>query len=175
MAGKKTGLDPNSRLGKTLSKRTEENLRASQKVFRDKFITEYLIDFNAAQAYLRAGGKKQGKALYNAAYELTHEPYVASQIRKCIDDADEKNLVTRKRILAGLVREANRDGMGSQHGARVNAWGKLASIMGMEVRRVEANVGIRAGVLIVPATEDMATWEQRSAAAQLALKEAVRT
>lgn len=174
-SGQRKGINPESALGKRLAKRTEGNLRADAKAFRDKFVTEYLVDFSAINAYRRAGGGEEGKAARNRAYELTQEPYVAQQIRKCIDDADEKTLVTRKRILAGLVREANRDEPGSQHGARVSAWSKLAGIMGMDVKRVEASVGVRAGVLIVPATEDGETWEKRAAAMQQALRDAVRT
>lgn len=174
-APRKRGLDPNSKLGAKLALRTEANLSPAALEFRRRFISEYLIDFNAAGAYRRAGGKGKGKQVYNMAYELTHEPYVALKIREAVDAAEEKELVNRNRVIAGLVREANYNSIGAQHGARVTAWSRLGAFLGMETKRVEANLALRGGVLVVPMTETNETWAERAAEAQRILKETVRT
>lgn len=166
--------DPNSKNQQRLAKRTEENLTTAAKVFRDIFIAEYLVDYNAYQAYRRAGGTAKAKNGYKIAYEMTLEPYVCKKIRECIDLAEEKQLINRQRIIAGLVREANYNGMSASHGARVTSFATLAKIMGMDQRQVAANLSMRGGILIVPQTDDLQTWEARSASAQRALKEAVR-
>lgn len=169
------GIDPASGLGKKLAGRTEDNLTPAMKMFRDRFISEYLYDYSAVNAYRRAGGTAGGRQAYNIAYELTHEPYVAKKIQEAIDSAEEKELVNRNRVLAGLAREANREGMGAQHGARVSAWATLVKVFGMDRQIVEASLALRGGILIVPATDNVETWDERSRKAQKMLKESVRS
>lgn len=174
---RRTAINPHSSTRARLSRRTEENLRSDAKLFRDKFIAEYLIDFNAAAAYLRAGGTAKAKSAqhYNTAYYLTQEPYVAKKIQEAVDAAEASGLVNRNRVIAGLVREANYHSLGASHGARVSSWGKLATILGMDTKRIEMNLSARVGILVVPMTDALESWEARSIAAQAALKLAVRS
>lgn len=164
--------DPNSRTSRRAASKTADNLRDDAKAFRDRFILEYLRDFNATQAYIRAGGTSARPT--KAGYEIKCEAYVAKAIADAIDALDEAAVTTRQRILAGLVREANHVGGDSSHGARVTAWSKLAGLMGLEAPQVEAAQALRGGVLIVPATQKVDDWEKRSAAAQQALKDEVK-
>lgn len=140
--------------------------------FRKRFITEYLVDFHAGNAYLRAGGKNKDYRL--AGYNMKREAYVCQQIQKAVDAMDAAQVTTRQRVLAGLVKEANHDGLGSQHSARVTAWQGLAKILHMGEKEVERTMSARGGVMVVPETSDLGSWEQRAAAAQDALKKAVR-
>lgn len=176
----RTPHDPDSGFSKLIGKRTEENLSPAMKKRRDHFISEYLVDFNAAQAFIRMKAEEEPFKEIDAAaaaaggYSFTREPYVAKKIQEALEDMEEANIITRKRVLGGLIREANYHGVGAQHGARVSSWSKLAGILRMDVKIVEQNVGLRGGVMIVPQTEDGESWEARAAGAQAALKEDVR-
>jgi hypothetical protein len=174
--GKRPALDPKSARQRKLRARTHANLGDAEKAFRDKFISEYLYDFNAAAAYLRAGGARgKGNNHYARAHDLMSEPYVVFEIRKTIDAAKESDLINRNRTLAGLVREANFHGVDASHGARVGALKFLAEIQGMNSKAPPAGSGAAAGgILVVPETASVQDWEARSAQAQKELKESVR-
>lgn len=100
------------------------------------FVSEYLIDFNATQAAIRAGyssdtAKQQGSRL------LTN---VA--VRAAIDDAirerSSRALLSQDAVLLGLLEEARYTGDGSSHSARVSAWAHIGKHLGMFVDRVHA-------------------------------------
>ena len=58
-----------------------------------------------------------------------------------MDEINEESIVTRKDVLAGLLREAN--DMGGSQSARVAAWKALGKILGMEIdRSIAMNVGV---------------------------------
>lgn len=149
-------------------------MTASAKAFRDVVVQEYLIDFCKVRAYWRAGGQQKGKKAYDAAWELFNEPYVAHQVQRCIDSIEEKGLITRTRVIAGLVRESNREGLDASHSARVSALNSLRDILGMASKTVAHHLSAQGGILVVPETSNLGDWEKRSAEAQRALKEAVR-
>lgn len=179
--GQRYKKTPGSLRQKKLETKTGESFTDAQKMLRDKFITEYLRDFHATNAYIRTIGPEEierralsQKTVANYAYMMRHEPYVAMRLQKVLDDIEEKELVTRKEILVGLKREAHYDEVGAQHGARVAAWSRLSSILGMETKKVEMNLASQGGILIVPQTQNTNDWEKRSTEAQRALKDAVR-
>lgn len=159
--------------GRKLATRTEENLTPKMKSIRDKFITEYVKDFNGPLAYVRAGGPYTTAA--KMAGEFLREPYVAQRVWSVIDSMEEAEIINRKHVLAGLLREAQYQGMGASHGARVSAWSHLSKILGMEQTNINLNADVkfRGGVMLVPAPDPM-TWEQSAAEAQKQLKEDVR-
>jgi len=164
--------DPNSKTQQRAASRTAEKLRADAKAFRDKFVTEYLYDFNATHAYRRAGGtaKNAGKA----GYEIRHEAYVSQQIQQAIDNMKVGNIVNQQRALAWAVREANHYGPDASHGARVSMVKTLMQHTGLSLGEKEAAAAARGGVMVVPATDSVDGWEARAAAAQALLKEQVR-
>lgn len=177
----KIPLDEKSDNSRRLAAKTEGNLTPKQKQRADEFVLQYLRDFNATQAFVRtqlAEGKpfEEIDLAYamNAGYQMTRWPYVAQRIQGAMDEAEEKNIVTRNEVMFGLKREANFHGAGASHGARVGSWSKLAGILGMDVKRVEQQLALKGGVLVVPAVDGVEEWERRSAAAQAALKEEVR-
>lgn len=171
------GGRPSRKLKKTrdkLATRTEANLTPRMKDIRDRFISEYLRDFNGPMAYIRAGGPNT--TAVKMANTFLHEPYVAKKIQEIIDLLEEDQIINRKRILAGLVREANYNGIGASHGARVSAYGKLANILGMEQTNVnlKGDIKFRGGVMVVPVTPGTDVWEQMATESQKQLQENVR-
>jgi phage terminase small subunit len=160
-----------SKTAKKLLRRTEENLTPLMKQRRDQFIAEYLVDWRGPAAWIRSGGSPNSAA--KMAYELLREPYVTRKIREQVDAMEEANLINRNRILAGLVREANYQGVGASHGARVSAYHVLAKILGMEAPvKVEAQVSC--GVMLIPAGTSVDNWERDAIDVQAQLKADVR-
>jgi len=103
---------------------------------QQRFIDEYLIDFNATQAAIRAGyssdtAKQQGSRM------LTNV-----DVRAAIDDAirerSSRALVSQDAVLLGLLDEARHTGDGSSHSARVSAWAHIGKHLGMFIDRVHA-------------------------------------
>jgi hypothetical protein len=159
--------------------RTVEFLDPGERILRDHFVTQYLVDFKAAPALRRAYAAldfapPNNDYITNNAWQLLQEPYVAMEVQKAIDKIEEKNLVSRNRILAGLMKESNYEGMGASHAARVSGWSKLANILKMDVKQIEANLASRGGILVVPVTQKPEDWEKRATEAQAALKAEVR-
>lgn len=152
-------------------RRTEENLTPTMRFRRDAFIAEYLVDWSGPMAWIRSGGSPNSAA--KMAYELLREPYVTRKIRECIDSLEEAKIINRNRILAGLVREANYQGIGASHGARVSAYSVLAKILGMEAAS-KVEVDHKGGVMLVPFTPSVDEWERNAIEAQATLKTDVR-
>lgn len=163
--------DNNSGNSKKLYRRTEENLTPAMKLRRDRFVRSYVIDFNGTKAALRIGIPIRSAP--KQASELLREPYVQQELQKYILEVDENVLVNRNAVIAGLVREANDRGVGSSHAARVNAYSKLARILGMEIEKVQTDVNVRGGVMVVPMSETMNDWEQKAITTQAQLKHEV--
>jgi hypothetical protein len=164
--------NPNSKTSRMLASRTEDKLTPKMKLRRDMFITEFVSDFNAINAVLRSGGATSTAA--KTAYQFMREPYVQRRIKEVIDSMEEADIINRKRILAGLIREANYMGIGASHGARVSAYSKLASILGMDAPQ-KHQVQVSGGVMVVPMTTNLNDWETVAEQKQLALKEDVRS
>lgn len=173
-------LDPNSKTSQAIAKKTEANLSPKQKARADEFVLQYLVDFNATRAFIRMKGELDPfdevdlNYASNAGYQMTRWPYVAQRIEEAMREAEQKNIVSVNDVLFGLKREAHYHGVGASHSARVGSWGKLATILGMDQKKVEQNLAMRGGVMIVPATDNLEDWESRAASTQAALKEEVR-
>jgi phage terminase small subunit len=154
--------------------RTEENITPKMKMKRDRFIAEYLFDFNGIAAYIRSGGPSSTAA--KMSNQFLKEPYVLKKIKETIDSLEEAEIINRKRILAGLVREAHYQGIGASHGARVSAYSKLATILGMDAAvKIDAKVKFAGGVMVVPMAANVDEWEKVAEASQAQLKGDVRT
>lgn len=68
---------------------------------QELFCKEYVIDFNATQAAIRAGYKK--KAAYKTASENLNKPHVAERIRELQGPVMKKPEITRERVLQELA------------------------------------------------------------------------
>lgn len=187
--------DPNTAYRKRLNRRTEENLTDRMRYRRDVFVTEYLRDFNGAQAWLRMKAicePEDDTSRYTAAqcaehaYQLRQEPYTAKRIADGIDALNAATMLTQQRVMAMAIREAELQGAGAKHAARVSAikllsdkldkMAELAERAEAAAKQARQGTGLNAsGVMVVPpvaATVD--DWEARAAAAQARLKQEVR-
>ena len=151
-------------------------LSAGAKALRDRFVKEYLNDYDAVAAAGRIGYARQFAREYS--YRFMQEPYVLQQIKNAetsIEDG-ESDEAMKKRIMTGLIREANYRGPGCSQSARVAALSKLASIAGMDAptRSKLEMTGpdgqpIGGGVFVVPGIITMEEWEKKAAEQQAAL------
>jgi len=103
---------------------------------QQRFIDEYLIDFNATQAAIRAGysqdtAKQQGSRLLS-------NVDVRAAIDTAIRERSSRALLSQDAVLCGLLEEARYNGEGSSHSARVSAWAHIGKHLGMFVDRVHA-------------------------------------
>lgn len=142
-----------------------------EKALRDKFVNEYLVDYDALAATMRIGYPKSYAKEY--AVRFMEEPYVLKRIQeKESAGEDEVSLdVMKKRIMAGLIREANYKGPGSSQAARVAALSKLAQMHGMDGRVPDnpENDALGEGAFVVPGVVTMEEWEKAAEAQQAAL------
>lgn len=148
-------------------------LSASERVMRDRFVTQYVLDYDAKAAAIRIGFGEAFAEAYSAKYLA--EPYVLQQIKKhetaLAEDPDAEEADTRRRVRSALLREAYYTGPGSSHSARVSALSKLAALMGMENdSKSKADMANRGGVMEVPAIGTLEAWGAEAAAQQAKLQ-----
>lgn len=146
-----------------------QELSPKEKELRDKFVSEYMIDFDQTAAAIRIGFSASFAQTY--AEKFMTEPYVRKQIALMQtalteDDKLEADL-DRRRIRAGLMREAHYRGPGSSHAARVSALAKLASIRDMDApTKIKSELTMRGGVMMVPGIANLDEWEKAAQASQ---------
>ena len=100
-----------------------------------RFVDEYLIDFNGAQAAIRAG-YSEASAKEIAAENLT-KPNIKNEIAKRTGVLEEKALITKEMVIQGLLDEARCIDEGSSHSARVSAWAHLGKHLNMFTEKIE--------------------------------------
>ena len=107
-------------------------LTESERQLRDRFVKQYLEDYDQVQAAIRCGFSASYAKDYAARFMA--EPYTLNRISEAskemgaVTDEDKHRL----RIVASLYREANYHGHGSSHGGRVSALSQLSKILGIE-------------------------------------------
>jgi phage terminase small subunit len=74
---------------------------------QQRFVEEYLVDLNAAQAAKRAGYSK--KNIWVIGYENLRKPAIADAIRQALDERSERTQVTQDRVILELARIAFAD------------------------------------------------------------------
>jgi cytochrome c5 len=144
----------------------EPVLSEQEKQLRDRFVTEYLLDYDAWAACVRVGFLKSVAGQY--ASDFMQEPYVQREInrRQMGEDADPKGALKNKKraVEMALLREAHYKGADSTHSARVSALSKLCNIYDMHgATKVKATVTHKGGVMMVPAIANVADWEKQAA------------
>lgn len=148
------------------------HLQPRVKARRDQFVREYIKDFNGANAMRRMGSVSQTP--WVRASEWLSEPYTQWKLAQMLETLDDKAIVTRNEVLAGLKKEAHHFGLDGSAAARISAWRSLAKILGIEVTKVEGNISLGGGVMLLPASGSPEEWEKAAAKAQAELKESVR-
>lgn len=143
-----------------------QELSPAEKALRDRFVTEYLVDYDAWAAAVRIGFLSTVAVQY--AQMLLQEAYVQQEIRRLTigESKDEKAAIKerRRQVEAGLLREAHRMGPGSSHMGRVQALKALAKIHDMEApTRIKNDVTHKGGVMMIPAIANIEDWEKQAA------------
>lgn len=109
----------------------EPKLTTKQK----RFVEEYLIDFNATQAAIRAGYSEHTAQAIGA--ENLTKPLIKNEIDRLTNVMTEKAIVTKEMVLQGLLDEARMYDEGSSHSARVSAWAHLGKHLNIFTEKVE--------------------------------------
>lgn len=146
------------------------------------FAKEMLVDFNPVKALLRSGliseeeaATRSDTSLYKTAQRYERDPYVQQALRDYIHRVESDKIVSRERILYGLLEEACYHGPGGSASARVAAWGKLAKLMGMELPEGgDKRDAAPGGVLLIPFAPSIQDWEAAAMGQQAKLKADVR-
>lgn len=113
----------------------EHKLTSKQK----RFVEEYLIDFNATQAAIRAGYSEN--TAYAIGYENLNKPQISAEIAERTRKLTQQANVTVQLVINGLLSEALDHGEGTTQSARVQAWTQLGRYFGIFTDNANINVG----------------------------------
>lgn len=102
---------------------------------QQRFVDEYLIDLNATQAAIRAGYSE--KTAYSIGDENLKKPDIKKAIEKAQQERQKRTLVTQDDVIRGLLTEAEWQGEGSSHSARVSAWAHLGKHLNMFTDKID--------------------------------------
>jgi hypothetical protein len=147
--------------------RTAESLGDAAKRFREKFISEYIKDFNGRAALTRCGFEGTKESASVRVTRLLAEPYVANRLHEVVKALRETDIVTRGQVMARMWEEAN-DYTNSGK-VRVSALAHIANMLGMTKHKEEAGVQ-PIGVVLIPMVPGD-DWNLLAAASQKALKQ----
>lgn len=102
---------------------------------QQRFVDEYLIDLNATQAAIRAGYSE--KTAYSIGDENLKKPDIKKAIEQAQQERQKRTLVTQDDVIRGLLTEAEWQGEGSSHSARVSAWAHLGKHLNMFTDKID--------------------------------------
>ena len=102
---------------------------------QQRFVDEYLIDLNATQSAIRAGYSP--KTAEQQGFQLLKKTSVSEAIEQAQQERQKRTLVTQDDVIRGLLTEAEWQGEGSSHSARVSAWAHLGKHLGMLKDKIE--------------------------------------
>ena len=102
---------------------------------QQRFVDEYLIDLNATQSAIRAGYSP--KTAEQQGFQLLKKTSVSEAIEQAQQERQKRTLVTQDDVIRGLLTEAEWQGEGSSHGARVSAWAHLGKHLNMFTDKID--------------------------------------
>jgi hypothetical protein len=144
-------------------------LTQAERELRDRFVTEYLTDYDQYKAAIRIGYAPAYAKEFSGRFML--EPYVLTRIREAEGGAtDDLNVDTQKKmIVAALWKEARNMGMGSSQAARVAALSKLSAFYGMDAPKTSKTeltgadgLPLGSGVFVVPGMVTAEEWAKQA-------------
>lgn len=141
---------------------------------RQEFAKYYLIDMSHKNAVIRMGGDPETAS--QVGRRMLEDPNTLAAIQAFSSRLETDKIVSRERVILGLLEEANHHGLGASHSARVAAWSRLAVMLGADKPKADEDPSKkhRGGVMIVPFTANVEAWEQAATGQQALLKAAVR-
>lgn len=108
----------------------QPSLSPAEKQLRDRFVEQYIIDYDSYGACLRVGFVKSVACHYAA--ELMDDPYVRRQItareRTKAENPEIEKIERARMVEALLIKEATNISGEAKHSARVTALGLLAKM-----------------------------------------------
>jgi hypothetical protein len=143
------------------------NLGSRTKARFDRFVAEYVFDYNATTAILRLGYAETGAAIRGSTW-LRH-PYVQWKLKQFINKLEHQTLCTRGQVVSWLVREANYAGVDGSAAARVSALKQLSKAFGLNIVKVEQEIK-NVHVMEVPMVPTVEQWSGLAAQQQEELK-----
>lgn len=149
--------------------RDPDSLTAIEKQWRDRFVAEYIKDFNATQAMIRCGHTNPNTARTQGSLML-REPYVARKVDDFVRKVEVDAVVTRQQVMSALWKEANNGA--NFEGVRVTALSKIATMLGMDKAPKPADEEkgtVAKGVMLVPII-NVADWQAAAMQTQADLK-----
>ncbi len=116
--------EPNIVQSELLSKREMQ--------IRERFVDEFLFDYNYTAAAVRVGYLESDAKQFGQKFK--YDSYVQKLIATRMSEENEEDSeeALKRLIVRSLMKEATYNGSGSSHGARVSALSKLSSIFGMD-------------------------------------------
>lgn len=150
------------------------NLDADAIALRNKYVDEYLKDYDAVASALRCGFCHELAREY--ANNFMTDNYVQWRISKLTYDnnnsPEEDDLdTTERQVFEALKREAFYTGPGSSQNARVSA----LKVLSDKVEKMKALKGngnkVNSGVMVVPAEVSAEQWEAQAVDMQEKLKQ----
>ena len=144
-------------------------LSSAEMALRDRFVVEYLVDYDPFKAAIRLGYSPAFARSFSI--QFMNEPYVLNKIKESeigpeveFDEVEQK-----KKIVNTLWREANFYGMGSSQSARVAALAKLSAFYGMDApsRSTQELTGkdgepLGQGVFVIPGLVSAEDWAKQA-------------
>ena len=125
---------------------------------QQRFVEEYLVDLNGTQAAIRAGYSEKTAAVI--ATENLRKPNIQVLIQEAKQKLSEKVGITQEFVIEGLRKEAEREGDGASHSARVSAYGLLGKHLGMFKDQVELSTKEDAPIVVQLAMPNNGTRNQ---------------
>ena len=102
---------------------------------QQRFVDEYLIDLNAKQAAIRSGYSP--KTAEQQGFQLLKKTSVSEAIEQAQKERQKRTLVTQDDVIRGLLTEAEWQGEGSSHSARVSSWAHLGKHLNMFTDKID--------------------------------------
>ena len=102
---------------------------------QQRFVDEYLIDLNATRAAIRSGYSP--KTAEQQGFQLLKKTSVSEAIEQAQQERQKRTLVTQDDVIRGLLTEAEWQGEGSSHSARVSAWAHLGKHLNMFTDKID--------------------------------------
>jgi phage terminase small subunit len=96
---------------------------------QDRFVNEFLVDFDASKAAIRSGYSEHSAKSIGS--ENLSKPYIKEAIKIQLDKLSTETFINREMIFTGLLKEAMDRGERSTSASRVAAWSHLAKVCGL--------------------------------------------
>ena len=113
--------------------KASNGLNEQQQLFVDYYLAD--IGMNATSAAIKAGYSE--KTARQQASRLLSNVNIQMAIKEAQQERQKRTLVTQDDVIRGLLTEAEWQGEGSSHSARVSAWAHLGKHLNMFTDKIE--------------------------------------